>query len=120
MIYDTIFSLSDEQLGGELEIHGAEVIFIGDVSRLPRCPNNESIVVNKTNNYMQKLHYRSFRDLKPFHVRILRANANLIAFSQRNGNDYAVAARPQDLIDLRQKLFPKSKQLEKRHSSMDM
>lgn len=110
----------DEQLGGELEINGDEVVFIGDIPRMPRCPNDVSVVVNKTNNYMQKFRYQTLRDLKPFHLRTLRSNANIVAFSRRNEHDYVVAARPQDLIELKRKLFPKSKQSEQIYSSTEM
>ncbi|CAF1451106.1 unnamed protein product [Rotaria magnacalcarata] len=98
------------QLGGEININQNEVTYTGDLPRLPRASNNLAILANKTNNFMQKFKYQQLRDLKPYHVNILRANSNIVAFSRTERNDYMIAARPQDLFELRGKLFPKPNQ----------
>ena len=59
---------------------------------------------------MQKLKYQTFRDLKPYHVAILRANSNTVAYSRVLRNDYMVAGKPQDMFELKNKLFPKTQQ----------
>jgi len=59
---------------------------------------------------MQKLKYHTLHDLKPYHVNILRANSANIAFSRLHRNDYLVAAKPQDIFELKSKLFPKTNQ----------
>ncbi|CAF3687073.1 unnamed protein product [Rotaria sp. Silwood1] len=98
------------ELGGEIEIKDNEVTYIGKFPRLSRCPNNTAIFANKTNNYMQKLKYQTLHDLKPHHVNILRANSTTVAFNRIHRNDYMIAAKPQDLFELRNKLFPKTNQ----------
>ncbi len=103
-----IDSFLDEQLGGEIQINGDEVTYTGPLPQLPRSPTNESILSNKTNNFMQKLKYYTLHDLKPYHVRILQAKKNIIAYSRLQRNDYLVAAKPQDLYDLKSQLFPRS------------
>jgi hypothetical protein len=64
------------------------------------------MLANKTNNYMQKLKYQTFRDLRPYHVDILRAHSATVAFSRVHRNDYMVAAKAQDFFELKSKLFP--------------
>ncbi|CAM4964904.1 unnamed protein product [Rotaria socialis] len=98
------------QLGGEININQNEVTYTGDLPRLPRASNNTAILANKTNNFMQTFKYQKLRDLKPHHVNILRANSNIVAFSRTERNDYMIAAKPQDLFELRGKLFPKTNQ----------
>ena len=66
------------------------------------------MLANKTNNYIQTLKFYTYRDLKPYHVRILRQNAESIAFCRRDQNDYSVAAKPDDMSQLKSKLFPKA------------
>ncbi|CAF4580596.1 unnamed protein product, partial [Rotaria magnacalcarata] len=75
------------QLGGEININQNEVTYTGDLPRLPRASNNLAILANKTNNFMQKFKYQQLRDLKPYHVNILRANSNIVAFSRTERND---------------------------------
>ncbi len=55
---------------------------------------------------MQKLKYQTFRDLRPYHVDILRAHSATVAFSRVHRNDYMVAAKAQDFFELKSKLFP--------------
>ncbi|CAF1511634.1 unnamed protein product [Adineta steineri] len=99
-----------DELGGEIEINGNTVTYTGNFPVLPRCPTNEAVLANKTNNYMQKLKYQTFNDLKPYHVNILRAHSNIVAFDRVQRNDYAVAAKPTDMFELKNKLFPKRNQ----------
>lgn len=99
-----------EQLGGEIEINNDEIIYTGILPQLARSPTNESILANKTNNYMQKLKYQTFHDLKSYHINILRENSNTIAFNRIHKNNYLVAAKPQDMYELKSKLFPRTNQ----------
>ncbi|CAF3645504.1 unnamed protein product [Rotaria sordida] len=98
------------ELGGEIEINGDEVTYIGNFPRLQRCPSNEAILVNKINNYMQKLKYQTLHDLKLHHLNILRTYSTAVAFNRIHRNDYMIAAKPHDLFELRNKLFPKTNQ----------
>lgn len=41
-------------------------------------------------------------------MKILRAHANIIAFSLMERNDYMVAAKPQDFLEIKNKLFVKT------------
>lgn len=84
--------------------------YTDDFPRLACSPMNESLLSNKTNNYMQKLRYQTLRDLKRYHVNILQAHSSTIAFTRSHKNDYLVAGKPQDLFDLKTKLFPKTNQ----------
>ena len=103
------FKISGEQLGGEIEINGDNVTYIGDIPQLGgRATTVESILANKTNNYMQKLKYWTAYELKPHHVRILHANANNIAFTRVNKTNYSVAGKAEDITRLKTQLFPKT------------
>ena len=97
-------------MGGEIEIINDEVTYTGDFLHLTGSPTNEGILVNKTNNYMQKLRYLTFRDLKPYQVKILRANADHVAFNRQRRNDYLVIAKPPDMNQLKAKVFPNANQ----------
>lgn len=59
---------------------------------------------------MQKLKYQTLYDLKPHIIDILRAHSTTVAFRRVLRNDYMVAARPPDMFELRNKLFPKTNQ----------
>jgi hypothetical protein len=59
---------------------------------------------------MQKLKYQTYHDLKRYHVNILRENSNTVAFRRTQRNDYIVAGKPNDIHELRSKLFPKTNQ----------
>jgi len=59
---------------------------------------------------MQKFKYQKFHDLKPYHVHILRDNSTTIAFNRFHRNDYLVAAKSQDMFELKSKLFPRKNQ----------
>lgn len=102
------FEISGENLGGEIEIKDDEVTYTGDFPRLAGLPTKESMLANKTNNYMQTLKYYTYRNLKHYHVRILHQNADSIAFCRRDQNDYSVAAKSDDMSQLKSKLFPKT------------
>ena len=91
----------------------------GDFPCLPRNPTNEAILVNKTNNYMQKFKYQTFRDLKPYQVNVLRKNSTIIAFNRLRRNDYLVAAKPQDLYEIKGKIFPKVEKQEQPYPPID-
>ncbi|UJR31949.1 hypothetical protein I4U23_019422 [Adineta vaga] len=96
-----------DELGGEITIHGNEISYTGSFPRLPRCPSNEAILKNKINNYMQKLRYQVLRDLKPYQARILRKHSTTVAFRRDGHNDYSVAAKYNDFVELKSQLFPK-------------
>lgn len=64
---------------------------------------------------MQKFRYNMFRDLKAHHIQILRAHTNTVAFHRRIANDYAAAAKPQDMTELKNKLFARARQPEQMH-----
>jgi len=59
---------------------------------------------------MQTLKYQKFHNLKPYHVHILRANSANIAFCRLHKDEYLVAAKSQDMFELKAKLFPKTNQ----------
>ena len=59
---------------------------------------------------MQKLRYQIFRDLKRYHYNMLREHSSIIAFKRIHKNDYMVAGKPNDIHELRNKLFPKTNQ----------
>ncbi|CAF3089011.1 unnamed protein product [Rotaria sp. Silwood2] len=105
------------ELGGEIEINGNDVTYTGNFPCLPRCPSNQAILANKTNNYMQKLKYQTLHDLKQYHVNILRANSTTVAFNRIQRNDYMIAGKPYDIFELRNKLFPKTHQTERTYSA---
>ncbi|CAF2797193.1 unnamed protein product [Rotaria sp. Silwood2] len=105
------------ELGGEIEINGNDVTYAGNFPCLPRCPSNQAILANKTNNYMQKLKYQTLHDLKQYHVNILRANSTTVAFNRIQRNDYMIAGKPNDIFELRNKLFQKTHQTERTYSA---
>ena len=105
-----MYSFLGNELGGEIDINDDEISYTGSFPQLPRSPTDESILANKTNNYMQKFKYQTFHDLKFHHIGILRAHSATVAFSRVRRNDYMVAAKAHDMFELKSKLFPKTNQ----------
>jgi hypothetical protein len=77
---------------------------------LSHLTSSEAILVNKTNNYMQTLRFQVLYDLKPYQTQMLRAHSNTVAFRRLHGNDYSVATKPNDMSELKSKLFSGPKQ----------
>lgn len=54
---------------------------------------------------MNQFQCETFERLDDNQVQILRTNANTVAYTRTNGNDYLVAAKSREMPDLKRQVF---------------